>query len=218
MGELDQMTAAVWGDPNGIGSAIATAFAEAGAGVLESADEDVDAFLTDAVERLGRLDLAVICIGGPDTSEPLASTSDERWARELDSHLGVAFRGVRRALQEMLPRERGQVIVTTSVESKMARPGATPFVAAQHGVAGLVKSVAHEVGRSGVSVNALVCGVVGDEDTAWDPADAALLERSAIKRPNTPQEVAAAALTLASPTMTSVTGALFPVHGGTIPY
>jgi NAD(P)-dependent dehydrogenase (short-subunit alcohol dehydrogenase family) len=218
MGELDGIKAAVWGDASGVGAAIAAAFEDAGAELVRGAEEEVDAFLGAAAGVLGGLDLAVICVDGPGPSRPLAETSDEEWAGELEAHLGVAFRGVRRALVEMLPAERGQVIVTTSVESKVARPGATPFVAAQHGVAGLVKSAAHEVGRAGVTVNALVCGVVGDGPAAHDPADAALLERSAIKRPNTPEEVAAAALTLASPTMTSVTGALFPVHGGSIPY
>jgi NAD(P)-dependent dehydrogenase (short-subunit alcohol dehydrogenase family) len=215
MGELDDTTAAVWDDASGFGTAIAASLEAAGASVARDGGEDVDPFLAAAAEHLGGLDLAVICVGGPGPSQPLAETSDERWQRELDDHLGAAFRGIRRALNEMLPRGRGRILVTASVESKLPHPGAAPFVAAQHGVAGLVKSVAHEVGPAGVIVNALVCGPIADGE---DADGLARIARGAIKRPNTPEEVAAAALALASPAMSSVTGTLFPVHGGMVPY
>ena len=219
MADLDGNTAAVWGERDGVGAAIAAALAAAGADVAHESDGDVDSFLGAAAERFGALDLAVICVGGPGPAQSLAETDDRRWARELDDQLGVAFRGVRRALGHMLPRGSGRILVTTSIEAKLARPGATPYVAAQHGIAGLVKSVAHEVGPQGISVNALVCGpVVAGEDGGIDAADLARIERGSIKRPNTPEEIAATAVALASPSMRSVTGTLFPVHGGTVPY
>ena len=218
MGELDGTTAAVWDDASGLGAAIATTLEAAGANLARDDGEEVAPFLAAAAERLGGLDLAVICLGEAGPSQPLAEVSDENWQREIDDQLGVAFRGVRAALAQMLPRGRGRILVTTTVESKLARAGATPYVAAQHGVAGLVKSVAHEVGPQGVLVNALVCGAIPGNDGDGDAAALARTERGAIKRPNTAAEVAAAALALASPAMSSVTGTLFPVHGGTVPY
>jgi len=196
MGELEGTTAAVWGGGE-VGDAIAGALAGAGSELIRDAGEqDVDAFLGDAARRLGRLDLAVICTPGPAATGPLAELSDEAWAEELDRQLGVAFRGVRRSLREMLPRGGGRVLLTTATEAKLPRAGATSYVAAQHGIAGLVKSVAHEVGPDGIFVNALLYEpVAGGAEAA-----------------------AAAALTLASPSMRSVTGTLFPVHGGTVPY
>lgn len=221
MGELEGTTAAVWGDANGVAAAIGAALASAGADVIaDSGDQQVGAFLETAAQRLGGLDLTVICISTAGPSQPLVETSDERWQRTLDDHLGVAFRGVRGALAQMLPRGRGRVLVTASVESKVPRSGATPYVAAQHGIAGLVKSVAHEVGPQGILVNGLLCGLIeGGHDSHGDEAaEGALIAQGAIKRRNTPQEIAAAAVVLASPRLSSITGTLFPVHGGIVPY
>jgi NAD(P)-dependent dehydrogenase (short-subunit alcohol dehydrogenase family) len=196
MAELEGTTAAVWGGGE-VWAATSDALVGAGVEVLrDPGGRDVDAFLEEAAQSLGRLDLAVICIAGPGAPAPLAETSDDAWDEELDRCLGVAFRGVRRSLKQMLEQRGGRILLTTSVEAKLPRAGAAPYVAAQHGIAGLVKSVAHEVGPRGVFINALLC-----EPT---PAGA--------------EATAAAALTLASPSMRSVTGTLFPVHGGTVPY
>jgi NAD(P)-dependent dehydrogenase (short-subunit alcohol dehydrogenase family) len=196
MAELEGTTAAVWGGGEAW-TAISDAISGAGAEVLrDPGDREVDAFLGEAAESLGRLDLVVICIGGPTAPGPLAETSDDAWDDELDLCLGVAFRGVRRSLKQMLGQPGGRILLTTSVEAKLPRAGAAPYVAAQHGIAGLVKSVAHEVGPQGVFINALLCEPMA----------------------NGAEATAAAALTLASPSMRSITGTLFPVHGGTVPY
>jgi NAD(P)-dependent dehydrogenase (short-subunit alcohol dehydrogenase family) len=104
---------------------------------------------------------------------------------------------MRRALRHMIPRRSGRIIVTSAVEGKLPRAGASAYVAAKHGVNGLVKSVAHEVGPLGITVNAVVPGRLETTTVAG---------------------VASVAVLLASPAMTSVTGCLFPVDGGAMPY
>jgi 3-hydroxybutyrate dehydrogenase len=105
-------------------------------------------------------------------------------------------------------------------------------VATKHAVNGLVKSAAHEVGTLGITVNAILPGIIETDivrETGPASAEAmgvgsyeALIEmfcaESAIKRPNRVEEVAAVAVLLASDAARNMTGCLFPVDGGTLPY
>jgi NAD(P)-dependent dehydrogenase (short-subunit alcohol dehydrogenase family) len=158
--------------------------------------------------------------------------TDEEWKLELDWNLNHVFWGMRRALQHMIPRGSGRVIVTSSVEGKLGKPGLPGYTATKHAVNGLVKSTAREVGPLGVTVNAILPGLIEtDILRETGPASAkmmgvgsyeALLElfaqESAIKRLNTVEEVGAVAVLLASDAGRNITGCMFPVDGGTMPY
>ena len=67
---------------------------------------------------------------------------------------------MRRALQHMIPRESGRIIVTSSVEGKMGKPGIPGYTTCKHAVNGLVKAAALEVGTLGITVNALLPGII----------------------------------------------------------
>jgi len=247
LGTLDGAVAAVTGGTRGLGRAIVEAFVREGASVVAngrdaatgeaclaeigagerlafhagdvSRQSAVEGLVDFAVDRFGRLDVLVLNAGGPGVAAPIASLGDDDWRHLVDLNLSHVFWGMRRALQHMVPRGQGRIIVTSAVEGKLPRPGASAYVAAKHGVNGLVKSVAHEVGPLGITVNAILPGVL--ETSASNGHDAgavALLERSKIGRPNTVAEVAAVAVMLASPAMTSISGCLFPVDGGAMPY
>jgi 3-hydroxybutyrate dehydrogenase len=158
--------------------------------------------------------------------------SDEEWQLEVDWNLNHVFCGMRRALQHMIPRQSGRIIVTSSVEGKLGKPGIPGYVACKHAVNGLVKAAAHEVGTLGITVNALLPGIIETDivrDTGPDSAVAMgvgtydkmislFTEESAIKRPNTVEEVGAVAVLLASDAAKNITACLFPVDGGTMPY
>ena len=163
---------------------------------------------------------------------PVVDMTDEEWELEVDWNLNHVFWGMRRALQHMIPREYGRILVTSSVEGKLGKPGIPGYVSTKHAVNGLVKVAAQEVGTLGITVNAILPGVI-ETDILRDtgPASAvamgldsydALVELftsdSAIKRPNKVEEVAAVALLLASDSGRNITGTLFPVDGGTMPY
>ena len=124
------------------------------------------------------------------------------------------------------------MIVTSSVEGKLGKPGIPGYSATKHAVNGLVKAAAREVGTLGITVNAILPGIIETDivrETGPDSAVAmgvgtydALISmfssESAIKRPNTVQEVAAVAVLLASDAARNMTGCMFPVDGGTMPY
>jgi 3-hydroxybutyrate dehydrogenase len=239
MGTLEGAVAAVTGGTRGLGLGIVEAFVREGATVVvnardvekgEAALREIDAkgrlmlypgdvceqatvegLVDFAVDRFGRLDIIVLNAGGPEGSTPLADMADDDWRHVVDLNLNHVFWGIRRALRHMIPRSRGRIIVTSSVEGKLPRAGASGYVAAKHAVNGLVKSVAHEVGPLGIAVNAILPGYLGGADDAF-------LEHSKLRRPNTAEEVASVAVLLASPSITSISGCLFPVDGGTMPY
>jgi NAD(P)-dependent dehydrogenase (short-subunit alcohol dehydrogenase family) len=158
--------------------------------------------------------------------------SDEEWKLEIDWNLNHVFWGMRRALQHMIPRSSGRILVTSSVEGKLGKPGIPGYAATKHAVNGLVKAAAHEVGTLGITVNSILPGLIEtDIVRATGPASAAMMglpsyeamldlfaQESAIKRLNTVEEVAAVAVLLASEAGRNITGTLFPVDGGTMPY
>src|SRR4051794_7126406 len=236
MGALDGQVAVVTGGTRGVGRAIAEAYLEAGATVVVNGrDRDYGEAFAKGSERLsfypgdisekatieglldatagerGRIDVVVLNAGGPNGHDPVASISDDDWQRVLDLNLNHVFWGIRRSLHHMLPRKSGRIVVTSAIEGKLARPGASGYVAAKHAVNGLVKSVAREVGTEGIAVNAILPGPI-------DASSEHLEALSKLGRRTTVDEVARVAVLLASPSITSITGCLFPVDGGTMPY
>ena len=158
--------------------------------------------------------------------------TDEEWMLEVTWNLHHVFWGMRKALQHMIPRESGRIIVMSSVEGKLGKAGIPGYAATKHAVLGLMKSAAKEVGTQGITVNALLPGVVitdimletGPESAksmgvdTLDELIALFTAESAIKRPNTVEEIAAAAVLLASDAGGGITGTSFAVDGGTMPY
>jgi NAD(P)-dependent dehydrogenase (short-subunit alcohol dehydrogenase family) len=133
----------------------------------------------------------------------VTETSDDDWARVLELNLTVPFRCIRRALPPMLDAGWGRIVVIASVVAKRGEPQVSAYAASKHGVLGLVRSVAAEVARDGVTVNAVCPGFVDtpmtDEtvaaisarsDRSADQARAALAKRQPIGRLVNPAEVA----------------------------
>jgi 3-hydroxybutyrate dehydrogenase len=174
----------------------------------------------------------VLNSGGVKNTAPVFMMSDEEWNLEIDWNLNHVFWGMRKALQHMMPRQTGRIIVTSSVEGKLGKPGIPGYAATKHAVNGLVKAAAHEVGTQGITVNSILPGIIetdivrstGPESAVamglgtYDNLIAAFTKESAIKRPNKVEEVAAVAVLMASDRGKNITGCMFPVDGGTMPY
>ncbi len=260
MGKLEGKVACITGGTRSIGRAIADAFLAEGATVVVNGRDEakgqqcleemdagdraafyagdaskqaaVEGLIDFTIEKYGKLDICCLNSGGVLNTAPVMMMSDEEWNLEIDWNLNHVFWGMRRALNHMVPRGSGRIIVTSSVEGKLGKPGISGYVATKHAVNGLVKAAAHETGTTGVTVNAILPGLIEtDIVRATGPASAtamglpsyqALIDlfagESAIKRPNRVEEVAAVAVLMASDGAKNMTGCLFPVDGGTMPY
>jgi 3-oxoacyl-[acyl-carrier protein] reductase len=137
---------------------------------------------------------------------------DEEWASVLDTNLSAAFRLTRRALKPMLRARFGRVINVASVVGLRANPGQANYAAAKAGLVGMTKTVAAEVARRGITVNAVAPGYIATAMTA-DVIEGAA-ERIPARRAGTPDEVAACIRFLASDEASYVTGATLVVDGG----
>ena len=133
----------------------------------------------------------------------------------------------------MIPKESGRIIAMSSVEGKVSKPTISHYSSNKHAIKGLVKIAAHETGTLGITVNAILPGIVLTDmfyetgpatveamelEGGLDALAALYASGSAIKRPNTVEEVAAVAVMLARDEAKNITGCLFPVDGGTSPY
>ena len=192
---------------------------------------DIESLVDFAVEHFGRIDIMVNNAGGTGDAQPVVDMTDEEWDANMKWNVYSTFYGTRRALKHMLPQQSGRIINMSSVEGKHGKAVLSGYVTAKHAINGFTKCAAKEVGTQGITVNALCPGlVITDIVRENGPRTAAAMgisfdamvdlfaQESAIKRPNTVEEVAAVAVLLASDIGGGNTGALLSIDGGTAAY
>jgi NAD(P)-dependent dehydrogenase (short-subunit alcohol dehydrogenase family) len=174
----------------------------------------------DVVEALARelggLDVFVNNAGGGETF-PFLDFPLEEWQRILDLNLTGAFVCGQRAARLMVESgTRGRIINITSVHEHVPLPGAAAYCAAKGGLGLLTKSMALELGRHGITVNAIAPGEIATPMTGAEDEDPSRLERPALPagRPGNAHEIAELVAFLAAPDARYATGASFVVDGG----
>jgi 3-oxoacyl-[acyl-carrier protein] reductase len=189
----------------------------AGGSALAVAGDVTDPGAPDAVfaaleERFGPV-LVLVNNAGMRADALSPQIGDEDWQRVLDTNLSGAFRLTRRALRPMLRARFGRVVNIASIVGPRANPGQANYAASKAGLIGFTKTVAAEVARRGVTVNAVAPGLVETELTNGIDRDE-LLSAVPARRAGTPEEVAACVRFLASEEAAYVTAAVLTVDGG----
>jgi len=139
---------------------------------------------------------------------------DEQWQRVIDVNLTATFRATRQALPQMLRARFGRIVNVASIVGPRANAGQANYAASKAGVIGFTKTVAVEVARRGVTVNAVAPGLIETALTEGISDDGELAKAIPAKRVGTPEEVAACIRFLASEGASYVTGTTLTVDGG----
>jgi len=255
---LEGKTVLVTGSTSGIGRGIAEAFAGQGCNIVlngfgdpaeiealiaqiagmhdvkvryDGADmskpDAIEAMMARAIREFGAIDVLVNNAGIQHVA-PIEEFPVEKWNAIIAINLVASFHTIRHALPSMKQRRWGRIINVASAHALVASPFKSAYVAAKHGIAGLIKTVALEVAERGVTVNAVCPGYVLTplvEQQIPDTAKArgiteeevvrdVLLAAQPTKQFVTVNEVAALTMFLASDAAASITGAVLPVDGG----
>ena len=145
-----------------------------------------------------------------------SAMDDAEWRRMLEIHLSGTFYCTRAALRVMEAKGGGAIVNMASVAGLAGIPGAPHYGAAKAGIIGFTKSVALEVGRAGIRVNAIAPGLIDTPMTADTPpfVRQMVLLRTPLARTGAPEEIATAALFLVSDDASFVTGQVLSPNGG----
>ena len=257
MSRLRDQAVVVTGGGGGIGGAIARSFAAEGAAVVVAdvgdaaakvadgirgaggqatatvadvtREGDMAALVAETVREHGRLDVLVTCAGlglsGLLTEQPAAD-----WLRVVDVNLNGTYRAIRAALPQMMAQRSGRIVTIASILGKMGGFGyVSAYVASKHGVVGLTRAVAAELGAQGfpaITANAICpgytragMGIAVQSTKAGPRSGEEIFERYykrhvAQRRMMEPEEIAQVAVFLALPESAGITGQALNVDGG----
>lgn len=241
MFSLQGKKALVTGATGGIGGAIARALHGAGATVAVSGtrQEKLDAFaagfservvpiicnlsqldtvdglIKDAEEKMGGLDI-LVCNAGITKDNLTLRMKDDEWQQVIDVNLTANFKLARAAMKGMLKRRAGRIIFITSVVGEAGNPGQANYCASKAGLAGMSRSLAHELASRSITVNCIAPGFIATDMTHGLTEDqkANINKNIPLARMGTAEEIAAATLFLSSDEAAYITGQTLNVNGG----
>ena len=215
----ERRRALVTGAARGIGAAVASRLASEGVEVV-TLDRDPGCEITLDVARdpfppLNDIDVCVANAGITTTIAPAHKMTVEQWERDIDVNLTGAFRTVQACLPGMRERGWGRVIVISSVAAVGGLPGQVAYAASKAGQLGMVRTLASENAGRGVTVNAILPGMVATEQVLAMPDEVRQRVLSALPagRMIEPSEIAAAVAFLAGAEAGQISGQAIAVDG-----
>jgi len=251
--DLTDRVALVTGGGNGIGRAACLEFARAGARVaavdidLAAAEKtaadiralgrpalavqadvsqsaQVRGYVQQTLDQFGRIDCFFNNAGTEGRAAPLAEYDEAVWDRVISVNLKGVFLGLRHVLPVMLAQQRGAIVNTASVAGTVGAPTLAAYSASKHGIIGLTRTAAGEVGKQGVRVNAICPGPINtrmvrslaEMINPQDPDSVAKfnVSRNPMGRYGEPEEVARIVVFLCSDASDYVNGVAWLIDGG----
>jgi len=241
MFELMGKTALVTGASGGIGGGIARALHKQGATVAISGTRrdaldklatelgsrvhvfqcdlskstEVEALVPAVEKAMEKLDI-LVCNAGITRDNLFVQLKDEDWDQVIAINLTATFRLARKATMGMMRRRFGRIIGISSVVGVVGNPGQGNYVAAKAGMIGMMKSIAAEYSKRGVTANCVAPGFIATAmtDKLNEKQREAIMSRVPANRLGTPDDIAAAVVYLASDEASYVTGSTIHVNGG----
>ena len=232
--DLEGKVALVTGGAGGIGSTVAGLFLDAGArvasvdlpghGCIDGALElqcdladggSVASMFETFSASFDRLDIVVHC-AGITRDAVLWKMDDDAWSDVLRVNLDSAFLILRESVPLMRALGEGAIVLVSSINGERGKFGQANYTASKAGLIGLGRTAARELGRFGIRVNVLAPGMIETPMTASLDAEVRrnAIEEAVLGRIGTPEDVARAALFLASPMARHITGQVLRVDGG----
>ncbi len=241
---IKDKVAIITGSGRGIGKAIALRMAEEGAMVVVtdvnyenclaakaeiegaggkaiavkcdvSKRSDVEALVDATIKAFGRVDV-LVNNAGITRDGFITDLTDEKWDMVLEVNLKSMYLCIQAVAKHMVPQLSGKIINIASIVGEMGNMGQTNYVAAKAGAIGIAKSLAKELAKSQIQVNAIAPGFIDSEMTAAVPEKVKemLIRQIPAGRMGKTSEIAAAAVFLASEDADYITGQVIRVNGG----
>jgi 3-oxoacyl-[acyl-carrier protein] reductase len=177
---------------------------------------EVDNMVKAALKEFGQIDILVNNAGGQVGSSPVSAMDEDIWDKTVDINLKGAMLCSRAVLPGMVSRKYGKIVNVSSHPGLLGAPNGSAYAAATAGILGFTKSLATEVGPSGINVNVIIPGMVLTNFFKNQPREKLLsfAERLPVRRVGTVQDIANLVAFLVSDVSSYIAGQTIVIDGG----